>query len=73
MSRGLGVLQRLIVEELALHPAGSIVLVGDAGANGRRAAHSLQRRGLVHLETRFYEGRRHLAASLAKTVVANGE
>jgi hypothetical protein len=65
MSRGLGVVQRLIVDELALHPAGSIVLVGDAGANGRRAAYSLERRGLVRLERRFYEGRLRLAAALA--------
>ncbi|WP_307324715.1 hypothetical protein [Microbacterium sp. SORGH_AS_0862] len=59
------------MDELALYPAGSIVLVGDAGANGRRAAHSLQRRGLVRLETRFYEGRHRLAAALQGS--ENGE
>lgn len=69
MSRGLGAIQRLIVDELALHPAGAAVLVGDIGANGRRAAYSLQRRGVVRLEIRLFEGRHRLAAALASPVL----
>lgn len=65
MSRGLGVTQLEIVEQLRAMSAGAGVLPGDNGGNTRRAAHALAGRGLVALEYRNLHGRRRLVVRLA--------
>lgn len=66
MSRGIGRAQREILEQLRAMNAGAGVLVGDNGANTRRAAHGLARRGLLILEYRTFYGRRRLVARLPR-------
>lgn len=65
MSRGLGITQIEILEQLHQLSPGSGVLAGDNGANTRRAAHKLAARGLVTIEYRSLCGRRRLVVHLA--------
>jgi|GEM_PF-4631904 len=62
MSRGLGRVQRDILDELAAAPVDCGVAVGDGGWSYRRAAHTLERRGLVRLVVQLDLGRRRLIA-----------
>lgn len=52
MSRGLGCVQRDLLEQLAGLGVGMGLLPGDGGANTRRAALRLADRGLVSVEYR---------------------
>lgn len=67
MSRGIGAEQRRILDELRAMNAGAGVLVGDRGGNTRRAAHGLERRGLVTLDRMVIWGRWRLVARLGKS------
>ena len=62
MSRGLGSVQREILDALRALEPGSGVIVGDGGSAYRRAAHGLAERGLVVLERRLVDGRFRLVA-----------
>lgn len=66
MSRGIGCQQREILAELAHMNFGAGMLVGEMGGNTRRAAHGLERRGLVTLERMLVWGRWRLVARLAR-------
>lgn len=60
MSRGLGVIQRGILETLTEQGAGAGIFAYQFGGNTRRAAHTLARRGLVRIEYRHHNGRRYM-------------
>lgn len=70
MSRGPGVMQRLILESLAIVATTQGVQVTEPdhtpaeSASLRRAAHRLAALGLVRLEWRVIDGRRRLTAWL---------
>lgn len=66
MSRGIGSVQRDILEQLAELNPGAGVLPGDNGGNTRRAAHALARRGLVTVERMTLFGRRRLVVRLPR-------
>lgn len=62
MSRGLGSVQREIMQGLSEIPAGHLLLVGDGGWSYRRAAHKLAAEGLVVLVRVKMFGKQRLAA-----------
>lgn len=64
MSRGLGSVQRAIVEQLEALRPGMGVLVGDGGWSTRRAVRGLERRQIVTLERKVAFGRVRLVARL---------
>ena len=64
MSRGLGCVQRDLLEQLAGLGVGMGLLPGDGGANTMRAALRLADRGLVTVEYRRAFGRRRLVIRL---------
>lgn len=64
MSKGIGTEQQRILTELRSMNARAGILVGDRGGNTRRAAHNLERRGLVTLERMLVWGRWRLVARL---------
>lgn len=67
MSRGLGRVQRDLLEQLRARNHGAGILPGENGGNTRRAARGLERRGLVKLEKMLIWGRWRLVARLGKS------
>lgn len=66
MSRGLGHVQRELVERLRSMNPGAGILPGDNGGNTRRAALRLADRGIVTVEYRRLFGRRRLVIRLSR-------
>lgn len=66
MSRGLGHVQRDLIERLQSMTPGAGILPGDGGGNTRRAALRLAERGLVVIEYRRLFGRQRLVIRLAR-------
>ena len=66
MSRGLGHVQRELIERLQSMSPGAGILPGDGGGNTRRAALRLADRGLVNIEYRRLFGRRRLVIRLSR-------
>lgn len=60
MSRGLGVVQRAMLEAVEAEPPGVGLLVGDGGWGYRRAARQLADRGLIRTRYVIDGGRRRL-------------
>lgn len=66
MSRGLGRVQRELIEQLQSMNPGAGILPGDNGGNTRRAALRLAKRGLVKVEYRRLFGHRRLVIRLSR-------
>lgn len=66
MSRGLGRVQRELIEQLHSMNPGAGILPGDGGGNTRRAALTLAKRGLVVVEYRRLFGHRRMVIRLSR-------